>query len=433
MRKLWRIAIIEDDEKTLLQRARDVVGDAAIVEAWDLNELSGATVYGKVHGINAVQTACTLNQPGPTNKTKSILFDGSTSYINIYSTELNAAFTGGEFSIITFAKAAPGAWVDGALRFLFHIYAGPSNYSWLGKNSVSNIMTAVLSAGGTVKQLDATAFSPSEWFAAAVTVTKTGDRFRLFAQGAQVGVTATGLGTWSGNLQAGYNLIGAQHITPLSLWSGYESTMILFRRELTPAEVAAISGPFELRGVTAVGDSKTSGSVDDVIGGRIGWPAWLCDDLSSTYVSTVEMKRVGVGGIDSATMKDRSAADAAVLIAAYPTGPRDIIIGLGVNDADIASPPDQATFEANMMIIANSYHAACPSARIWLTLCYYPSKQVWVDAVVNAGVLHMIATNSWLRQGIDERAVLPGLLVDTAHPGHPGHLAYAAAYAALIA
>ena len=154
--------------------------------------------------------------------------------------------------------------------------------------------------------------------------------------------------------------------------------------------------------------------------------------MSDFRTTAIEMKRVGVGGIDSAGMAARVDADVAALVAATATLPRDIIIGLGANDAVIAVPPDQATFESNILAIATAYHTACPDANIWLTLCYRPDVQVWMDAVVNAGIEHLVATTNWLSVGVDERVVLDGLLVDAAHTDHAGHLVFAAAYAVLI-
>jgi hypothetical protein len=375
-----------------------------------------------------------LNTPtGITYVNGMAQFNGTSSNINIFQSALAAALTFREVTISLEAQVNGQAdWSDATYRSLFYFRTDNSNYVWAFKSPTANFISIIYQGAGAAKELDVS-LSTLNKFRLTMTYSNSNGRLRFYINDSMAIAEWPMTANYTGPIiQA---RIGSDNAGTAFFWKGGIGRTFVAAREATAAEVADFARPFELRGVTAVGDSKTSGSIDDAIGGRIGWPAWLVDGLTTSNTVVVETHRVGVGGIDSAGMKVRSAADAAALAATYPTQPRDIIIGLGANDAVIASPPNQATFEANMMSICNDYHTACPNARIWLTLCYRPAVQVYLDAVVNAGILHMISTTAWLRQGIDERVVLPGLLVDDppVHPGHPGHLAYAAAYAALIA
>ena len=94
-------------------------------------------------------------------------------------------------------------------------------------------------AGSTVKAVtDASLASTLNWFQIGLTVDKTGDKVIAYINGAQVGSTQTGLGTWAGALAATLCNIGAAATTPTAVWSGLIAHVVIASRAALAGEMA---------------------------------------------------------------------------------------------------------------------------------------------------------------------------------------------------
>ena len=216
---------------------------SSLTAFWPLNEISGGTATDIVAGLNGTYTNCTLNQAGIRSGEKSVLFDGTTSFINIYSAGLNAALDG-EFSFAVWAKVSgAGVWLDGVARYLFNVYVDANNRFFVSKSITNNVLTLVGLSGGAGGQIDVTSFNSTGWFCVCVTGSASNNRIKAYLNGAQVGVDKL-CGAWTGAISATNTNIGANTNAPTGVFSGYLSNMMIFNRELTPTEVASVSNPF---------------------------------------------------------------------------------------------------------------------------------------------------------------------------------------------
>jgi hypothetical protein len=206
---------------------------------WPLNEESGAVAYDRsLRGNHGVHYD-TLGQPGIGDGMLCPLFDGSTNYVNIYSTDLNSVFSGARYSAMIWARiSGSGVWIDGATRYIYSIKVNSNNRFFIVKASTINQVQIGEIAGGTASVVSDNSLSGSIlWVHFALTVDRLADHLKAFLKGAQVGTTKTGLGTWAGSLSSTECNLGslAQPSTP---WSGWLAHFVLLTREATPAEIA---------------------------------------------------------------------------------------------------------------------------------------------------------------------------------------------------
>lgn len=208
---------------------------------WPLNDASGSAAVNQVSAaLNGAYTACTLAQSQP--PFTAPLWDGATSYCNIYSAGLNTAWNRDETSFALWVKpSGAGVWTDGVLRFALYLATTPGSTDalYFYKNSANNQAILGFRIGGTTEQVTLSGQSWTSWTHIAVTGSKTADQMKAFVNGAQVGATQTTLGVKTANaLGSTLCCVGSGTTAPANVWSGWLAHAAIWNRPLTPTEVA---------------------------------------------------------------------------------------------------------------------------------------------------------------------------------------------------
>lgn len=178
----------------------------------------------------------------------SLSFNGSTSFVNIFSAGLQGALNTTEGSISAWVKIPTSVWTDGVGRLCVRVFVDASNLINFTKAVASNFFNMVYTAGGTSKTASI-ALSATGWVHLVMTFSKTNDQVKGYLNGIQSGVTATSLGTWAGT--PSILCIGAASTVPVSPFSGFIDDVKLYNRPLTAAEVLQ----------TYIGSDITSGLI----------------------------------------------------------------------------------------------------------------------------------------------------------------------------
>lgn len=209
---------------------------------YPMAEPSGTTATDESgNARNGTYTAVTLAQTGIGDGRTAGSFDGSTSVCNAYGASFVAAFNKDEGTIAGWAKvAAAGVWTDAAARQMVRFLADGSNLIIIRKTTTNNQIQLQYVAGGTNKNINTT-FSLTTWFHWALTWSKAADQVKAYINGAQVGATLTGLGTWSGALASGNTVFGAGGSAAFEVWSGTLAHIAVWNTPLSAANVLALA------------------------------------------------------------------------------------------------------------------------------------------------------------------------------------------------
>lgn len=218
------------------------IAPANLIGWWKMAEPSGSvSTDSSSQANNGAYTAVTLGQTGIGDGLTAASFDGSTSFNNIYSAALNTDFNGQLFTVAGWAKvSAAGVWTDATARTLLRLRVDANNDLNIARTTTDDTLRAIYVAGGTSKNVSTT-LSPTAWFHWAVTVSLAGDVLKFYINGAQVGSTQTGLGTWAGALTSTVCVIGAVSTVPGSVWSGLSAHVLLYNTVLSDAQVLALA------------------------------------------------------------------------------------------------------------------------------------------------------------------------------------------------
>lgn len=211
---------------------------------YKLDETAGVTAinYGTL-GTAANGTyggGVTLNQIAAPGGTTAPLWGGVDGYLNIYSAALAAGFDGNELTILIWFKADASVWTDGKDNRIFQLSDGGTNYVIFNSTTSINVLQFLRSGSGTAKNAVTSAYSNTNWHLMVMTATDSGDAQKHYMDGAQVGGTLTGLGTFIGPLAADRSVIGAQTSAGLLPWFGYLAHAAIYDKVLTAEEIAAI-------------------------------------------------------------------------------------------------------------------------------------------------------------------------------------------------
>jgi hypothetical protein len=206
---------------------------------WPMAESSGSVALdGSGNGRNGAYTGVTLGAAGIGDGRTAASFDGATSYNNVYSASLAAAFNGQEGTIMLWAKvSAAGVWTDTIARRLIYLAVDANNRVSLVKSNTNNEVDYLYVAGGVTKTGGVTSFSPTTYFHVAMTWSKAADQVKFYVGGAQSGATATGLGVFAGSLAAVTTLVGAISQAPANVWGGALAHGAIFARALSAPEI----------------------------------------------------------------------------------------------------------------------------------------------------------------------------------------------------
>ena len=207
---------------------------------WPLAEASGSVALDESgNGRNGAYTGVTLGAAGIGDGRTAATFDGATSFCNVYSASLAAAFNGQEGSFTAWCKvSAAGVWTDGVARRVVLFLVDASNRVGLNKAVANNEVDWLYVAGGTSKTAGITPFSPTGYFHLGLTWSKAADQVIFYVNGAQQGPTVTGLGTFAGALSNTQTVIGSLSTTAAQVWSGQIAHVAVWARPLSAAEMA---------------------------------------------------------------------------------------------------------------------------------------------------------------------------------------------------
>jgi hypothetical protein len=212
---------------------------------WPLQELSGtnAAATASASGdFDGTTTSATVGQAGGALG-KAYLFDGVNDYVDIHSSALNTLFDRSKGTLLCFAKVSgSGVWTDSATRDLVVLRADNDNRILFEKTTTNNRLILFKEFGTTVDQIAVDPITETGNFMLALTWdTSGGGELKGYLNGAQVGSTATGLGTWAGNLDATTTTIGAGSTVPTNVWDGYMAHVALLTGVMSEAELLQLA------------------------------------------------------------------------------------------------------------------------------------------------------------------------------------------------
>lgn len=209
---------------------------ADLVAYWPLWEASGTTAADLIAGAGAATyDGGELGAAGVGDGATALFCDGLNDRVILPAAGLSVLWDGSEGTLLLWARAEAGASTGRTLARLF----ADANNSLIVQSTASGGagLSASYTAGGVTRTIDVSAALDDGWHAIAVTWSQSGDVFKLYLDGAQVGATQTGLGTWSGDLTAAY--LGSSGAS--AYWQGWLAHAAIWRAPLLAADVAALA------------------------------------------------------------------------------------------------------------------------------------------------------------------------------------------------
>lgn len=221
------------------------VDPGALVGYWPLWEQTGTVTRDlSGRGHNGAYTGVSLGQPGVGDGQTSPKFDGATTYANIYSAALAAAFNGSAGTIMAWVKIAAGVWTDGAQHSIVTLLADGSNYILVRKTTTNNELTFRYNVGAVLHERTYVTTGPQGWFHLAMTWDNSELTLRAYLNGEGLTVLAWSPPAlaWSGSLSVTDTVIGARDTTPTSSWSGWIAHVALWSKALGRQKITYVSG-----------------------------------------------------------------------------------------------------------------------------------------------------------------------------------------------
>jgi hypothetical protein len=213
---------------------------ANLIAYWPLWETAGAVANDiSGNGRNGTYTGITLGQTGIGDGRTCSLFDGATSYVNLFSAGLAAGFNGAEGTAAIWGRVLnAGIWADGTTDFLFYLY-GPNANNRIMFQKTGGILALSYIAGGVNRTRNGST-TPTAFFHAAITWSAVANEVLHYWNGAVLGA-ALAPGVWAGALTQA--LIGSNVGVPPAAfpWNGWAAHAALWDVALTPAEVATLA------------------------------------------------------------------------------------------------------------------------------------------------------------------------------------------------
>lgn len=205
-----------------------------LIAHWPLWEASGGVFLDESgNGHTGVAHGWTWGQTGIGDGRSSVLLDGVNDYGDLSASGLEAAFNGSAGTLF--------AWVylhsDTAFRVAVRLAADGSNFVQVHKPAADGYLAMRYRAGGTQHDV-LTAVPTGTWLPVALTWSAAAGELKAYVNGAQVGSTQTGLGTWAGTLD--YAMVGSFY-QALNVWNGKLAHVALWAVPLTAAQIAVIS------------------------------------------------------------------------------------------------------------------------------------------------------------------------------------------------
>lgn len=233
----------EEAEQTYTEKVLEVEA-ANLIAYWPMDEAAGA-VADNAEGTAArdgAYTGVTLGQS--VSPFTCPLFDGSSDALDIYSASLNTAWPGSAGTLFLWIKVSgAGVWTDSKARHLYRIRVDGSNFVGIQKRTTDNGMLYEFDGGGTYDQIIVGSVSTTAWMLTSLTWdvnAGASGELKAYHNGAQVGSTQTGLGTWAGNIDSRYCAIGSGGSTPASVWDGWLAHGAIWSKALSAEQLLSL-------------------------------------------------------------------------------------------------------------------------------------------------------------------------------------------------
>lgn len=210
---------------------------------WPLSETTGTNADDPIGGFDGTYAAgITLHAATFPDSSPAPLFDATDDVIAIPSVSLDTPFDGAIGTMAGWVKVRTSSvWTDATSRIVLSMGVDANNRIYFNKTAANNRFDMFYAAGGTSKQIANTSYSPSRWFHAAITWSKSADQVKFYLDGVQVGSTLTGLGVWAGTLANGFTAVG--NFTQSGgafFWDGYIKYPFVANRVFSAAEIASL-------------------------------------------------------------------------------------------------------------------------------------------------------------------------------------------------
>ena len=199
----------------------------SLIAYYPLNEERGTAIRDHSLQANAgTSSAVSLaNDTGP-DGLPAPLFDGSSSYIDIYSSALDSDFLETAGSASVWVRVRDNTQLTNTTRRgILALGADTSNIVYVERTTTANTFRLAYIAGGTTKSVSPTLYHDGTyeipWVHLGITWSVSGDAVKVYLNGAQSGSTQSSLGTWSGALASTLCTIGSINTTPSSAWNGW--------------------------------------------------------------------------------------------------------------------------------------------------------------------------------------------------------------------
>lgn len=165
--------------------------------------------------------------------------NGGIAYFDACEDRRTNGFLGDKGSIVAWAQVANvGVWTDGVERYMIRARASATNDIRIRRSVINNTIDWVYTVGGVAKAVASVALGGVLLFMMiGMTWDIAADELIAYANGAQVGLTQNGLGTWVGDLQNTVTVIGASSTVPAAVWSGNIGPVPVWSEALTPDEM----------------------------------------------------------------------------------------------------------------------------------------------------------------------------------------------------
>jgi beta-glucanase (GH16 family) len=215
---------------------------------WPLRENSNWNyIYDQTsNGLTSSTEAVTVGVTGIGDGRTAISFNGSTSSALIYSAAipgLNSLFDGQSGSLLIWGKVSGASiWTGVTYERLVQIRVDDNNRILVLRYGGNNNQLIIeYHAGGTTEGIYPDLGGTLNWFNIIVTWDKVADEVKVYVNGTQSGLTQTGLGTWTGNLDNWTCCIGSSTYTPNDVWSGSLAHVAIWDVALTQTQINTIS------------------------------------------------------------------------------------------------------------------------------------------------------------------------------------------------
>jgi len=224
---------------------------------------------------------------------RKAFFDGTNSFVDIYSADLNNKFNGKEFSCIVRSKVSDVAvWTDGTTRYLIRFFVDANNSFYISRVAANNRIQFIYEANGVVATMNETSYAGEVgWFTSGITGSDTNDQARAYKNGVEIAASpAVNAGVWTGNLTSSAVVIGAGTTAPINVWDGWLSdAILLYGVVATPAQMATMHTHLDAGTLT-----------EQILDAEFGVNNWSWWKLNESYQSDGLGHAEGIaGGIGS--------------------------------------------------------------------------------------------------------------------------------------